>query len=197
MARAGLIQGGPTSALGAPASSSPNMLVPQAYDLAWTDLTQIFDPEVSPGTAAAMAAAGIAQIAPVTAGLALPANPARVCLMIQNNSATGGPVLWFNFGQQAVAGVGGSFALQPGSALVIAQPEACPKEAIYTVWAGSGTALGALYQSTLPSMKTPVSSEQSWQNNLGAQAWGFAPTPSPAPPPAASRAATFAPFPMT
>jgi hypothetical protein len=171
------------------------MLIPQAYESAWTDLLQIFDPESSPGTSGfAAASSGIAQIAPTNAGLSLPANPARVCLIIQNNSASGGPVLWFNFGQQAVANVGGSFALQPGSSIVIAQPEACPKEAIYTVWAGAGTAIGALYQSTLPSMKTPVSTEQSWQNNLGAQAWGYAQTPEPAAPKRV--AAGFVPFPM-
>jgi len=166
------------------------MLVPLAYDVAWTDLIQIFDPEASPGTsAAAAAAAGIAQVAPTNAGVALAANPARVCLLIQNNSATGGPVLWFNFGQPAVAGIGGNFALAPGAALVIAQPEACPKEAVYIAWAGAGTAIGALYQSSLPSMKQPVSSETSWQSDIGAQAWGYAPTPPPpAPPPPPARA---------
>jgi hypothetical protein len=173
------------------------MLVPQAYESAWTDLLQIFDPEASPGTSGlATASSGIAQIAPTNAGLALPANAARVCLLIQNNSATGGPVLWFNFGQQAVANVGGSFALQPGSSLVIAQPEACPKEAIYIAWSGAGTAIGALYQSTLPSMKAPVSSETSWQSNLGAQAWGYAPSAPAAPAPPSRVAATFAAFPV-
>lgn len=169
-----------------------NMLRPQAYDIAWTDLRQPFNSGYSPGSPgssspAATAAQGSAGgTGSTSVGAILPANPLRACLILQNNSATGGPVLWFNFGQPAVANAPGSFALQPGGSLVIAEPKACPKESLYVAWSGAGTALGAYYQNSLPQAEKPTSSEQGWQANLGAQAWGYAPPP-PAPPPAPAR----------
>ncbi|MGH7144774.1 MAG: hypothetical protein ACREJ2_11700 [Planctomycetota bacterium] len=179
-----------TGSADAPAHAA-NMLIPQAYDVAWTSLRQPFNVAPSPGeltTPASTAAQGSAgATAGTSSGAILPANPLRACLILQNNSATGGPVLWFNFGQPAVASSAGSFALQPGGSLVIAEPKACPKESLYVAWSGAGTALGAYYQNSLPEKTAPTSSSQGWKDNLGAIAWGYAPAPAPAPAPAAPR----------
>lgn len=176
------------------------MLLPQAYDVAWTGLTDAFNGKPSPGSIVlpgGQPAVGTATgLGPSSAGQVMTANPLRACLILQNNSATGGPVLWFNFGAPAVANAGGSFSLQPGGSLVIAQPKACPKESVYVAWSGAGTQLGAFYQNSLPQSSVPVSSEQGWQGNIGAQAWGYAaPPPAPAPPaPAARNYAGFVPI---
>lgn len=176
------------------------MLVPMPYDPAWTDLRDVWDPAISPGDIAAnpalAAAAGSAAAVPATpSGAVMAANPRRGCLIIQNNSATGGPVLWFNFGQPAVANAAGSFALQPGSSLVIAEAKAVPKEALFVMWAGTGTAIGAYYQNTLPEAVQTTSTVTGWQENIGAQAWGYSsPPPPPPPPPRLTGAAGFVPL---
>lgn len=169
-----------------------NMLVPRPYDIGWTDIdAEVWNLAASPGSPGALAgltgaASGSAVPAAATAaGQVLPDNPSRACLMIQNNSPTGGAVLWFNFGQPAIVGAAGSFSLQPGGSLVIAQPKACPKESLFIAWSASG-GIGVYYQNSIPQpAAATVPSSQGWQANVGAQAWGYAPPPAPplGPPP--------------
>lgn len=194
------------SGTGDAGAHAANMLMPQAYDVAWTDLRQPFNLGYAPGedfvgsspaaAAAASAAQGVTGAAgATTAGAVLNANPQRACLIVQNNSATGGPVLWFNFGQPAVPNAPGSFALLPGGSLVIAEPKACPKESVYIAWSGAGSAIGAYYQNSIPQAVQSTSSVTGWQANLGAIAWGYAPPPAPPAPPAPrSSGLTFVPI---
>ena len=146
-------------------------LIPnRAADIAWTSLkgppfnhvpmegTQDESLPGNSGSSLPLLTAGATQ--------ALSANKARACLILQNNSASGGPVLWFAFGQRAV--VNQSFALQPGGSLVIANFEACPKESLWTLVSGAGTFFGSVYESTKP---VPPSDPQAI-GALQATAWG-------------------------
>lgn len=167
------------------ARADANMLVPLPYDTAWTELNEQFNAQASPGATAlpAPAAAANGAVSSAVTGAALSLNPCRSCLIIQNNSATGGPVLWFNFGTAAV--VNQCFALQPGGSLVIAEPKACPKEAVYTTWSGAGTPIAAIYQNSDPELCQQSSgTPRSLSDNVGAVAWGYAAPPAPPPAPA-------------
>ncbi len=172
------------------------MLIPQAYDVAWTRLEEVFNarPSSSPGSAgtgpagssspAATAASGSVNSATSASGMVLPANPERACLIIQNNSATGGPTLWFNFGAPAVPNQ--CFALQAGGSLVIAQPEACPKEALYLSSSGSGSLICAYYQNSIPEPASLTAGPLPLSSDVGAVAWGYAPPPAPSSSPTVS-----------
>lgn len=169
-----------------------NTLLPQAYDTAWTGRSGIFGAGIPGGiyasvtggapasssassTAAPAAAGTTGGIGPNSDGAVMADNPRRACLIIQNTSAAGGPVLWYAFGQIAVPNAQGSFALTPGSGLVIADAESCPKESLYIAWSGAGTQLGAWYQNTLPAPPASASSAPlGFQSNLGVQA-GYIP----------------------
>ncbi len=159
-----------------------NLLLPQAYDAAWTSRGGIFDgSNLPPGDIVANTAAGsTGGVGPNSAGQVMPENPARACLILKNTSASGGPVLWYAFGQIAIPSTQGSFSLEPGEGLVIANPDSCPKEAIYVAWSGAGAELGAWYQNSLPQRRRAVGVTQGWQANVGVQA-GYVPQSSIAP----------------
>lgn len=205
------------------------MLMPQAYDTAWTELAQVFNLALSPGevaaitgipqSAAAAANAGNAPAAgaaasfpslpmaqgdrpygnPVSAsmlpigagasGMILGANPKRVGLTIQNNSASGGATFWISFGVPATQNL--SLALAPGVGLV--RDGAVPRDAVYILITGpSGVTAGAIEEDSFvgpPVPQPPIMSPIDWATvNTGANAWGYgdraaAPPPlAPAPP---------------
>ncbi len=170
-----------------------NMLMPAPYDTAWTTLHEQFNARPAPGSIAPPPAAANGAVGALASGAsgagssgqALPLNTCRSCLIIQNNSAPGGPVLWFNFGAVAVANQ--CFALQPGGSLVIAEPKSCPKEAIYTAFSGAGTGIAAIYQNSDPELCQQASQPlQTLSEDVGAVAWGYAPPPPPPSPAPAS-----------
>lgn len=155
-------------------------LVPRASDPAWTRLDAGSFSGRNGGIGGAssnVASGGSTVLLAGSTGQALDAQPTRACLILQNNSAVGGPVLWYDFGQPAVENQ--SFSLQPQAGLVIANPDACPKEAVYVTISGSGTFYGKIYENALPQkMQQQVSA------TAAAAAWGIEAAPqlvTPAP----------------
>lgn len=125
-------------------------LIPRASDPAWTRLKAgIFSPSAGGpgGSGVAVVSGGASTLLDASGGVALNQNLSRGTLMIQNNSATGGPTLWYDFGVPAKENF--SFSLEPGAGLVICNKE-CPKEAIYYTSSGTGTLYAKIYENSLP-----------------------------------------------
>lgn len=149
-------------------------LLPRSSDPAWTRLKAGILSGTAGGPGGGLAAAASGGSAPILSGaqaLQLAVNRRRACLIIQNNSQTGGPTLWCSFGRQAV--VGQCLAFPPGAGLVIAEPQACPKEAVYTVSSGAGILLAAIYENSLPAPPNEADST----SNESLLSWGI-PTPT-------------------
>jgi hypothetical protein len=136
-----------------------NMLIPLAFDLGWTGLDEVFNdypPPVPqpPAGSAASAAAAITQAmgpfaivssnVPLTnsaSGQIFPTNYKRVILVLQNNSPTGGAVMYVNLGQNAGRT---TLTLQPQQGVLFDYN--CPQDAVYVAWSAAG-GLGAAMQS--------------------------------------------------
>lgn len=95
-------------------------------------------------------------------------NPKRVGLIIQNNSAAGGPNLYVSFGQVAVAGKGLKVAPNGGAVLM---DFACPRNPVYVTVDAAGM-IGTIIELSNVPLPPQTQMPQGGQD-IGIVAWGI------------------------
>lgn len=102
-------------------------------------------------------------------GAVLGLNPKRVGLIIQNNSASGGPNLYVSFGSPAAVGQG--LKIAPGGGVLM--DFACPRSPIYVISDASGMVGVMVELSNVP--LPPATQMPAGLSDIGLRAWGMIP----------------------
>lgn len=170
-------------------------LLPRSSDVAWTKFgASVLNRRVGPGSGAAPAAAAAATAAvanqagpqgnnphwlnPIVGqsidlsnanGVVIGANPNRCGILIQNNSASGGPNIWYRWGRPAKANGGTKIA--PGAAILL--DFTCPRSSLY-VFVDAAGLIGNIeeyvHSPLPPNFMVPSGGGPS---DIGIQAWGI------------------------